>query len=155
MLRAPEVILGAPWDHRVDIWNIGALVSVSLLTNFGCVLIFVKAWELAEGKVLFDGTATPDAPYTPEAHLAQMMAVLGEIPETFLQKGQRSKQFFDNNGKILVASPFPPCTLEEFNNYPESQDKTEYLRFLRSMLKLDPGERPDASELLKAQWLRE
>lgn len=26
MLRAPEVILGAPWDWRVDIWNMGALV---------------------------------------------------------------------------------------------------------------------------------
>lgn len=27
MLRAPEVIIGAGWDFRVDIWNLGALVS--------------------------------------------------------------------------------------------------------------------------------
>jgi serine/threonine-protein kinase SRPK3 len=26
MLRAPEVILGAPWDHKVDIWNMGLIV---------------------------------------------------------------------------------------------------------------------------------
>jgi hypothetical protein len=26
LLRAPEVILGAPWDWKVDIWNLGALV---------------------------------------------------------------------------------------------------------------------------------
>jgi serine/threonine-protein kinase SRPK3 len=25
--RAPEVILGAEWDHKVDIWNLGVLVS--------------------------------------------------------------------------------------------------------------------------------
>jgi serine/threonine-protein kinase SRPK3 len=25
--RAPEVILGAAWDHKVDIWNFGVLVS--------------------------------------------------------------------------------------------------------------------------------
>lgn len=28
MLRAPEVIIGASWDFRVDIWNLGALVSI-------------------------------------------------------------------------------------------------------------------------------
>ncbi|KAL9063125.1 MAG: hypothetical protein Q9157_008402 [Trypethelium eluteriae] len=138
MLRAPEVIVGAPWDHRVDIWNLGTLT-----------------WELTEGKVLFDGTATPGAPYTPEAHLAQIMSVLGKLPEPLLQKGNRAKQFFNDKGDLLVSSPFPACTLEGFSNYPESQDKTDYWGFLRLMLTLDPRERPDASKLLEAQWLRE
>lgn len=26
-LRAPEVILGANWDYKVDIWNLGLIVS--------------------------------------------------------------------------------------------------------------------------------
>jgi serine/threonine protein kinase len=25
--RAPEIILGAGWNHKVDIWNFGVLVS--------------------------------------------------------------------------------------------------------------------------------
>ena len=25
--RAPEIILGAEWDHKIDIWNFGVLVS--------------------------------------------------------------------------------------------------------------------------------
>lgn len=28
MLRAPEVILGADWDSKVDIWNLGLIVRV-------------------------------------------------------------------------------------------------------------------------------
>lgn len=27
MLRAPEVILGAEWNSKVDIWNVGLVVS--------------------------------------------------------------------------------------------------------------------------------
>ena len=33
-LRAPEVILGAEWDTKTDIWNIGALVSRVVLYNW-------------------------------------------------------------------------------------------------------------------------
>ena len=33
MLRAPEVILGAEWDPKVDIWNVGLVVSSSYKTN--------------------------------------------------------------------------------------------------------------------------
>ena len=29
-LRAPEVVLGLPWDEHVDIWSFGCLVSFSL-----------------------------------------------------------------------------------------------------------------------------
>lgn len=27
--RAPEVILGAAWDHKIDVWNFGVLVSLN------------------------------------------------------------------------------------------------------------------------------
>jgi hypothetical protein len=30
MLRAPEVILGANWDFKVDIWNLGLIVSLPI-----------------------------------------------------------------------------------------------------------------------------
>jgi serine/threonine protein kinase len=38
--RAPEVILGAEWDHKLDIWNIGVLVSVFFCQDiiWPCVL---------------------------------------------------------------------------------------------------------------------
>lgn len=30
--RAPEVILGIPWDHKIDIWNVGCLVIMPFLS---------------------------------------------------------------------------------------------------------------------------
>lgn len=39
MLRAPEVILGASWDFRADIWNVGVLVSAHIHRVKNFVLI--------------------------------------------------------------------------------------------------------------------
>lgn len=157
MLRAPEVILGATWDWRVDIWNLGALVSTrySQCISFPACIVLTrtKLWELVEGKVLFDGTATPKAPYTTEAHLAQMIAVLGKMPDDLLLRGaQHASKYFDPEFNLLVSSPFPPCSLEGFSDY-QDLDKKQYLDFLRSMLQLSPEGRPSASSLLQAPWL--
>ncbi|EPE04056.1 serine protein kinase sky1 [Ophiostoma piceae UAMH 11346] len=58
MLRAPEVVVGAPWDCKADIWNL----------------------ELVTDQLCFDGQATATANYPSEAHLAQMQAILGGFP---------------------------------------------------------------------------
>jgi serine/threonine-protein kinase SRPK3 len=31
--RAPEVILGAAWDHKIDVWNFGVLVSLRVMLS--------------------------------------------------------------------------------------------------------------------------
>jgi serine/threonine-protein kinase SRPK3 len=31
--RAPEVILGAAWDHKIDVWNFGVLVCLNILLS--------------------------------------------------------------------------------------------------------------------------
>ncbi|KAF1920903.1 serine kinase [Ampelomyces quisqualis] len=135
LLRAPEVILGAPWDWRVDIWNLGTLL-----------------WELVEGKVLFDGTATPKLPYTAEAHLAQMTAILGKMPEQMLNRGQYAFRYFDHDANLLVPSPFSHLTLESVSSY-QASDKKAYLEFISSMTQLLPESRPSALALLKSPWL--
>ncbi|KPM35260.1 hypothetical protein AK830_g11315 [Neonectria ditissima] len=81
MLRAPEVILGADWDYKVDIWNLGLII-----------------WELAEGKLLFDGMWTSKGPYTPEAHLAQITAVFGGMPKHLLDRSKNRDRYFDADG---------------------------------------------------------
>lgn len=42
-LRAPEVILGAAWDHKVDIWNLGLIVC-NLLHSEPNFDLFVTDW---------------------------------------------------------------------------------------------------------------
>ncbi|KAF5121856.1 Serine/threonine-protein kinase SRPK [Metarhizium anisopliae] len=81
MLRAPEVILEANWDHKVDVWNLGLII-----------------WELTEGRLLFDGMWTPSDSYSPEAHLAQITAVFGSIPRSLLDRSQNRHRYFDTNG---------------------------------------------------------
>lgn len=102
MLRAPEVTLGADWDYKVDIWNLGLIVaspslqipalSTSIITFSG------QIWELAEGALLFDGSWSPKDQYTPEAHLAQITAILGSIPTRFLERCEDRDVYFDAAG---------------------------------------------------------
>ncbi len=53
-------------------------------------------------------------------------------------------------GKAAAAS-----SLEDELTALEGEDKAEFLRFLRRMLKWDPSERASAAELLEDPWLAE
>ncbi|TWU74168.1 hypothetical protein ED733_000552 [Metarhizium rileyi] len=138
MLRAPEVILEAKWDCKVDIWNLGLII-----------------WELAEGSLLFDGMWTPSGSYSPEAHLAQMTAVFGSMPSVLLGRSKNRDEFFDSDGKLLKPSIFPPCSLEKISNNDNFPDleKKRFLDFIGSMVRLDPEQRLDAKGLLDSPWL--
>ncbi|KAG8415453.1 hypothetical protein J3458_009300 [Metarhizium acridum] len=138
MLRAPEVILEADWDCKVDIWNLGLII-----------------WELAEGKLLFDGMWTPYNHYTSEAHLAQITTVFGNIPKRLLDRSKSRDRFFDTDGNLLKPSTFPPCSLDQMSTNADlsGSEKEQFLRFIESMVRLDPEDRPDASTLLQSSWL--
>lgn len=137
-----------------------------------------QIWELAEGQLLFDGTWTPNDPYTPEAHLAQMTAVLGAVPGPLLARSRNRDRYFDADGmntpsvsrqsiavflgllliragNLLKTSPFPPCSLEQFSRNPDLSDpeKKAFLNFIKSMISLDPDQRLDTSKLLESAWL--
>ncbi|KAK4101799.1 hypothetical protein N658DRAFT_396061, partial [Parathielavia hyrcaniae] len=110
-----------------------------------------------EGKILFDGAWTAKAPYTAEAYLAQMTAVLGgSMPEALLARSENRSLYFDDDGKLLKPSTFPPCSLEQFSSIPGLSDaeRKEYLDLVSSMTRLDPQQRPDAKSLLESAWLR-
>ncbi|KAI0485612.1 kinase-like domain-containing protein [Xylaria cf. heliscus] len=83
MLRAPEVILGAPWDHKVDIWDLGMII-----------------WELVQGKLVFNGQATVASAYSSQAHLAQLKAILGTFSNTLLDRSESRHKFFGADGKL-------------------------------------------------------
>ncbi|KAF5008976.1 hypothetical protein FDECE_4772 [Fusarium decemcellulare] len=139
MLRAPEVILGASWDYKVDIWNLGLII-----------------WELSEGALVFDGSWSASAPYTSEAYLAQMQAVLGKMPHPLLSRSSEQDRFFDKESQLLIPSTFPDMPLETICRNPgmSGTDKVLFLDMIKSMIRLEPNDRPDARSLLKSAWLK-
>ena len=44
--RAPEVILGLPYDHKVDIWSLGCILAE---LSSGYVLFQVRGYRRARG----------------------------------------------------------------------------------------------------------
>ncbi|PGH23377.1 CMGC/DYRK/PRP4 protein kinase [Polytolypa hystricis UAMH7299] len=70
--RAPEIILGIPYDYAIDIWSIG------------CTL-----FELYSGKILFTGR-------TNNQMLRSIMECRGKLPPKFLRRGSLTHLHFDD-----------------------------------------------------------
>ena len=65
------------------------------LRSFGCLLCS-QIWELVKGHYSFPGKDSEYGIWTAEDdRLAQMMEVFGPFPEKLLKRGERSKEFFD------------------------------------------------------------
>ncbi|KAK0823198.1 hypothetical protein LTR73_008723 [Friedmanniomyces endolithicus] len=107
-LRAPEVILGAPWDPPVDIWSLGCLVSAGTGVRTVHTGIEAKGWlltdsisqvmEFVKGHVAFLGAASEGRWSSEDDHLAQHMEVLGRMPSRLLLRGSKTDQYFDKEG---------------------------------------------------------
>ena len=56
-------------------------------------------WDLLEGKALFDGAdSTLDGEYTSQAHLAQVINLLGPPPKELLARGTKTNLHFNTGG---------------------------------------------------------
>eukprot|EP00301_Raphidiophrys_heterophryoidea_P028079 c9967_g1_i1.p1 GENE.c9967_g1_i1~~c9967_g1_i1.p1 ORF type:complete len:537 (-),score=136.95 c9967_g1_i1:162-1772(-) len=132
--RAPEVILGLPYDGRIDVWSMG------------CVLP-----ELFTGSVVFQSDSA-------HSLLARIMAVLGPFSRRMLTEGRHSSSFFTKSGLVYrkhdssdnyeVLMP-RPTTLEARM---KGADK-DFVEFVKTLLTIDPDNRPTAAEALKHPWL--
>lgn len=87
-LRTPEVVLKAPFDQNIDIWS------------YGCLL-----YDFVMGKSLFD---PPPLHLSPEsqnqiydAHLLEMIELLGPLPSQLLSKWPRSHKYMHPDGEIF------------------------------------------------------
>lgn len=75
--RAPEIILGMPYDYGVDMWSIG------------CTL-----YELYTGKILFAGDSNNQM-------LKAIMEVRGRLTPKLYKRGQLSAAHFDEMGQFV------------------------------------------------------
>jgi len=141
-LRAPEVILGYPWDTPVDIWSVGCLT-----------------FELVTGCWLFEPNTEAEWARE-EDHLARMTETTGEsFSLEMLEKSKHRPQYFNEQGKFAHFTKHrePNPTVENclLMHVPRisQEDRTAIASFIRRCLIFDPSQRATAKELLDDPWL--
>ncbi|KAI0693722.1 putative CDK4/6 [Cytidiella melzeri] len=135
--RAPEVILGVPWNEKVDIWSVGVMI-----------------WDLFEAKHIFPLLAnTKDVN---AYHLALMIALLGTPPLDLLRRSKTTIpwKYFNDDGEWNGPVKIPEDSLESSEENLHGENKAQFLRFVRRMLRWRPEERCSARELLEDPWLK-
>lgn len=132
--RAPEVILGLPYDQRIDIWSLGCILA-----------------ELYTGEVLF-----PNEPVS--MMLAQVIGIIGPIDMEMLELGQETQKYFTDDYDLFTKNEdtdqleylIPEkSSLRRHLQCPDS----EFIDFLSYLLQINPRKRPTADEALQHPWL--
>lgn len=103
--RAPGVILQISWDHMVDIWNLGAMVSRGQprredqnCEGHDINECSYQIWDIYEGKLLFRCTEPDESEYSERMHLAEIIAFLGPPEADFVRRGKAYSEFFSEDG---------------------------------------------------------
>ncbi|KAL2824859.1 kinase-like domain-containing protein [Aspergillus cavernicola] len=139
--RAPEVILEVPRTYSVDIWNVRCM-----------------------GYSLFTGHGPKSQTYRSQAHLAEIIRLLGPPPPSLLARGKLGHKFFLLNDKGKPISLFggdfcaevlseDRIPLEQRETTLEGQEKASFLRLIQKMLQWEPAKRSSAKELQEDEWV--
>ena len=158
--RAPEVIMGCPYDYRVDIWSLGCILA-----------------ELWSGCVLFQNDSV-------QALLARITSIMGPIPESMFKSGRHTDNFFTKErivylevveeDKNIDNRHLSEEMIELISRHRKSKKKSAllvpkktslksrlrtddsmFLDFVRCLLEVDKDKRPTAAEALRHPWITE
>ncbi|KAK1074740.1 hypothetical protein LTR74_000984 [Friedmanniomyces endolithicus] len=135
LYRAPEVVLGMPWSYPIDVWGFA-----------------MTLWDLFEPKRLFRPHGE-DGRYSESIHLAQMISIMGPPPLDFLQRSEKSKLFWDDEGEWKGDVPIPETTLALAEARLQGEEKEHFLTFMRKMLQWKPEDRKDLEDVFMDEWL--
>ena len=170
--RAPEVVLGLPYDGKIDIWSLGCVVA-----------------EMYTGEVTFQNDSVVSM-------LSRIEAICGKFPDHMIEQGRQSAAFFTRCGLLFEKvdrkkddSYNDDCSDEDKNarsrsSYDifqpkrttlaarlgfnkdlmekydakqslshEQKRQAVFVDFVGTLLTIDPGKRPSAEEALKHPWM--
>lgn len=138
--RAPEVILGLPYDQKIDLWSLGCILA-----------------ELWTGYVLFQNDSV-------QSLLARVIGILGKVPYSMMMRGRHVPQYFCQDGQLYKELE-EPASAESGRKLVLLVPKTsslkarlrtedvEFIDFIEKILKVDPSERLSAEEALQHPWI--
>lgn len=153
-LKPPEVLIGAPWDSKVDIWALG-IALIELLIEWPMFVVHWRGLGIRE-------------PYDIVQHVYEIITFFGPFPRSMLDKGDRwtVKCLFDGAGYTWgEPNPYTEFNLADIIwNIVSDCFVAErfgpgefgyFKRFIQNMMKIDPEERMSAKQLLKEPWLKD
>jgi len=145
--RAPEVIIGAPYDTSADMWSMACMV-----------------FELATGDLLFKPKKSSSHRKSDD-HLAMILELDGRskrFPVSLLKNAKRKTDFFDSRGRLkaikedsLSLWPLESVLLEKYCDTIQADEAAKLKDFLVPMLHLDPSKRCSAKKALAHKWLKD
>lgn len=146
--RAPEVMLGLPYNQGIDIWSLGCIIA-----------------ELWAGYVLFQNDSI-------QSLLARIVGIIGPFPTHMMAAGRFVPQYFSQDGQLYreVEAPSAGNSPQQAGMSPDRRihmylpkrsslrqrmrtDDEEFIDLLTCMLRLDPADRPTAIQALHHPWL--
>lgn len=136
--RAPEIVLGIPYTHAIDVWS------------FGCVLC-----ELANGYPIFPASCEGEL-------LERMVEYLGPVPSDVLSKGKRTNKFYDDSNEMRSnlskkgrqrKKPFSRSLQHFLKSAEESSDQL-FFHLVSRCLEYNPSKRITPREALDHPWMQ-
>mmetsp|Transcript_13144 Transcript_13144/g.26961 ORF Transcript_13144/g.26961 Transcript_13144/m.26961 type:complete len:1432 (+) Transcript_13144:459-4754(+) len=162
--RAPEVILGLPYDGKIDMWSLGCVVA-----------------EMYTGEVTFQNDSELSM-------LSRIEAICGPFPRHMIAKGRHSHRIFTDSGLIYekvsnvheeddASSSDENSETSLFNVYQpkmtnlaarfgfdadlmekprlsvDDEKRAMFVDFVSKLLAIDPELRLSAEEALKHPWI--
>uniref|UniRef100_A0A7N1A7G1 Protein kinase domain-containing protein n=1 Tax=Kalanchoe fedtschenkoi TaxID=63787 RepID=A0A7N1A7G1_KALFE len=132
--RAPEVILGLPYDKKIDIWSLGCILA-----------------ELCTGNVLFQNDSAATL-------LARVIGIISPIDQGMLAKGRdtykyftKSHMLYERNQETNRLEYLIPKKSSLRHRLPMGDQG--FIDFVAYLLEINPKKRPSASEALTHPWL--
>ncbi|CAN1748541.1 Serine/threonine-protein kinase ppk15 [Linum perenne] len=132
--RAPEVMLGLPYDEKIDMWSLGCILA-----------------ELCSGEVMFPNDSVAMI-------LGRMVGVLGGIDIEMLENAQEADKYFTKERDLYFINE----ETEQIEYIIPEETSLEsrvgtsdeaFLDFVRSLLEINPIRRLTASQALVHPWL--
>ncbi|KAJ7720864.1 kinase-like domain-containing protein [Mycena maculata] len=155
-LRAPEIILGGPWNEKIDIWSLGCLVF-TLLTHQPLFPHGVKPIHHEHLRPGFE----PTEKGIETDYVLWLITLFTDqrYPSGVLDLYANSRDYFEENGdwkrfkKGYGRRPLDMCIHDTGRTVPD-EDIAGACSLMKRCLQLNPTDRPSAIELLNDPWLQ-